>query len=68
MGHKILGLKFYSTLIIAHINQIAHKLNIALDSDDLDYYDKEDVKTACADIADMKDVLYDLSELFNKRL
>lgn len=51
-----------------NINQIAHKLNIALDSDDLDYYDKEDVKTACADIADMKAVLYDLSELFNKRL
>ena len=51
-----------------NINQIAHKLNIALDSDDFDYCDKEDIKTACADIADMKAVLYDLSVLFDKRL
>ena len=51
-----------------NINQIAHKLNIALDSDDLDYYDKEDIKTALADIADKKDVFYDLNVLSNKRL
>lgn len=51
-----------------NLNQVAHKLNIALINDDITYTDKLDIKSAVKDIEDVKQQIYDIGDLLNERL
>lgn len=51
-----------------NLNQIAHKLNIALINDDIRYTDELDIKQAIEDIKNIKSQIKALNILLNKRL
>lgn len=51
-----------------NLNQIAHKLNVALINDDLSYTDKLDIKSSIEDIKNIHKSVKELNILLNKRL
>lgn len=51
-----------------NLNQIAYKLNVALKSNNLSYYDKLDVKTAINDLNKLSQDIIDLRHLISERL
>lgn len=51
-----------------NLNQIAHKLNIALRTEDLTYTDKLDIKSSIDIIEYTKSEIYNINNLLNERL
>lgn len=51
-----------------NLNQIAHKLNVALKNDDISYTDKLDIESSIEDIKALKAQIKALNILLNKRL